>query len=258
MSQKVGKTLVPLIDRTLGCHRICVCSRGVLTLRLLTRSAVSCVEVPFWSDFHHPLAWHELPQEHHRTFSCKTTLWRPWSHVSRGTRTILLRPSNSTLECASLIRSHTLAGHLAVHFVKGGWRPPGFKFRPVARKHKTRISRDEESSEDDRPFLPRFLLQEIIFSHSPYEGVSHNRSNLQWDLLCRSDWLRVRGVAETECERMRASQIRGASSSVPGGPSASGAWADQTAVPPVAQTHPRLRIKLLEIVSGSGRRMVTK
>ena len=37
------------------------------------------------------------------------------------------------------------------------------------------IPRDEDSSEDDRPFLPRFLLQEIIFAHTPYEGVSHNR-----------------------------------------------------------------------------------
>ena len=52
------------------------------------------------------------------------------------------------------------------------------------------ISRDEESSEEDRPFLPRFLLQEIIFAHSPYEGVFHNRPSLQGNLLCRSDWLR--------------------------------------------------------------------
>ena len=29
------------------------------------------------------------------------------------------------------------------------------------------IPRDEESSEEDRPFLPRFLLQEIVFAHSP-------------------------------------------------------------------------------------------
>ena len=32
------------------------------------------------------------------------------------------------------------------------------------------ISRDEESSEDDRPFLPRILIQETIFAHSTYEG----------------------------------------------------------------------------------------
>ena len=35
------------------------------------------------------------------------------------------------------------------------------------------IPRDEESSEDDRTFPPRFLQQEIIFAHSPYEGVFH-------------------------------------------------------------------------------------
>ena len=61
------------------------------------------------------------------------------------------------------------------------------------------IPRDEESSEEDRPFLPRFLLQEIIFAHSPYEGVFHNRPGLQGNLLCRSDWLRLRGISETEC-----------------------------------------------------------
>ena len=33
------------------------------------------------------------------------------------------------------------------------------------------ILQDEESSEENRPFLPRFLLQEIIFAHSPYEGL---------------------------------------------------------------------------------------
>ena len=31
------------------------------------------------------------------------------------------------------------------------------------------ILRDEESSEEDRPFLSRFLLQEMIFAHSRYE-----------------------------------------------------------------------------------------
>ena len=32
------------------------------------------------------------------------------------------------------------------------------------------IPRDVESSEEDRPFLPRFFLQEVIFAHSPYGG----------------------------------------------------------------------------------------
>ena len=63
----------------------------------------------------------------------------------------------------------------------------------------TLIPRDEESSEEDRPFLRRFLLQEIIFAHSPCEGVFHNRPSLQGNRLCRSEWLRLRGISETEC-----------------------------------------------------------
>ena len=39
---------------------------------------------------------------------------------------------------------------------------------------KTLIPRDEESSEEDRPLLPRFLSQEIICAHSPFERVFHN------------------------------------------------------------------------------------
>ena len=34
------------------------------------------------------------------------------------------------------------------------------------------IHRGEEPSEDDKPFLPRFLLQEIIFAHSPSFQIS--------------------------------------------------------------------------------------
>ena len=59
------------------------------------------------------------------------------------------------------------------------------------------ISRDEESSEEDMPFLPRFLLQAIIFAHSPYGGLFSNWPSLQGNLLCRSDWLRFRGISET-------------------------------------------------------------
>ena len=61
------------------------------------------------------------------------------------------------------------------------------------------IPRDEESSEENRPFLPRFLLQAIVFAHSPYGGLFPNRPSLQGNLLCRSDWLRLRGISETEC-----------------------------------------------------------
>ena len=61
------------------------------------------------------------------------------------------------------------------------------------------LPRLEESCEKDRPFLPRLLLQEIIFAHSPYGGVFHNGPSLQENLLCRSDWLCLRGIWETEC-----------------------------------------------------------
>ena len=54
------------------------------------------------------------------------------------------------------------------------------------------------ASEEDRPFLQRFLLQEIVFAHSPYEGDLHNRPRLQGNLLCRSEWLHPRGISETE------------------------------------------------------------
>ena len=61
------------------------------------------------------------------------------------------------------------------------------------------VPRDEESTKENRPFLPRFLLQEIIFAHSPYERVFPNRPSLQGNFLCKSDWLRLRGIAETDC-----------------------------------------------------------
>ena len=78
--------------------------------------------------------------------------------------------------------------------------PPRHQFHSAVRQRTgSRISRDEESSEEDRPFLPRFWLQEIILAHSPYEGVFHNWPSLQGNLLCRSDSLRLRGIAETEC-----------------------------------------------------------
>ena len=36
----------------------------------------------------------------------------------------------------------------------------------------------------------------MIFAHSPYRGLCPNRPG---NLLCRSDWLRLRGISETEC-----------------------------------------------------------
>ena len=55
------------------------------------------------------------------------------------------------------------------------------------------IPRTEESSEEDKPFLLRFLLQAIIFAR-----LFPNRPSLQGNLLCTSDWLRLRGISATE------------------------------------------------------------
>ena len=53
--------------------------------------------------------------------------------------------------------------------------------------------------EDDTPFLPHLLLKEIFFAHSANEGVYPNQPRHQANLLCRTDWLCLRGIAATEC-----------------------------------------------------------
>ena len=53
--------------------------------------------------------------------------------------------------------------------------------------------------EDVIPFLPRFLLQEIIFEHCPYDDLYPKQPRLRGNLLCKTDWLRLRRIAGTEC-----------------------------------------------------------
>ena len=82
--------------------------------------------------------------------------------------------------------------------------PLGIPFHSAVRQRTgSRLSAltpwDEESSEEDTPFLPRFLLQEPIFAHNSNEGHSHNRPGLLRNLLCRLDRLHSRGISETEC-----------------------------------------------------------
>ena len=128
------------------------------------------------------------------------------------------------------------------------------------------IPRDEESSEEEQTVPTEMLVARDYLRAQPVEGVFHNRPCLQVNLLCRSDWLRMRGIAETECmilpvrelaafslvQCMRPAQSRGAllGAMVPVGPSASrripagshiqclglGAWAEQTAPALGAQT----------------------
>ena len=57
----------------------------------------------------------------------------------------------------------------------------------------------DEPTEDVKPFLPRFLLQEVTTKHSPHDDLHPNQPVLWGNLLCRADWLRLRGIAGTEC-----------------------------------------------------------
>ena len=88
------------------------------------------------------------------------------------------------------------------------------------------IPDSDEPTEDAKPFLPRFLLKETLFVHSPYDP---NQPRLRRNLLCRTDWLRRRGISCTRCailsirenrrlssvHRMRTSQLRGAPHGAP-------------------------------------------
>ena len=56
-------------------------------------------------------------------------------------------------------------------------------------------SNNDEPDADAAPFLPRFLLQEIIFAHCRYLL----QPSLRGILLCKSDWLCLRGIAGCEC-----------------------------------------------------------
>ena len=54
---------------------------------------------------------------------------------------------------------------------------------------------EQDLAPPDALFPPRFLVQETIFAHSPYEGVYPNQPRLQG----RADWHCLRGIAPTEC-----------------------------------------------------------
>ena len=144
----------------------------------------------------------------------------------------------------------------------------------------------KESSEEKGPFLPRFLLQEIIFAHSPYEGLLQSakparESPVQMRLasLARNCGDRVhdppssRASCLSTVQHMPTSQTRGALPcvSVSASPSASRrlslavrtrttalVWGLGQSRPPGAQTvlATRLRFGPLETASGSRRRKV--
>ena len=56
--------------------------------------------------------------------------------------------------------------------------------------------RNDEFHADVVPFLPRFLLQELIFAHCPDQP----RRPIRGKFLTKSDWLSLRGIAGTECD----------------------------------------------------------
>ena len=61
------------------------------------------------------------------------------------------------------------------------------------------LCRRDRPGEEDKAFLPRFLLQEIIFAHCAFDDIYPNQPRLLLNLMCRTDWLRLRGNAGTEC-----------------------------------------------------------
>ena len=61
------------------------------------------------------------------------------------------------------------------------------------------IPNGDGPGEDVIQFLPRFLLQEIIFAQCPYENLFLNQPRLGGNLLCRADWFCLRGTASCEC-----------------------------------------------------------
>ena len=65
------------------------------------------------------------------------------------------------------------------------------------------ISRDDESSEDDRPFLPRFLPQEIIFAHRP---IRRGLSQLAMPAGESSMQIRLASLARVGRENARSSR----------------------------------------------------
>ena len=47
---------------------------------------------------------------------------------------------------------------------------------------------------DDKPFQPRFLLQDLVFAHSEELGTP----SIEGSLLHKTDWLAMGGVASCE------------------------------------------------------------
>ena len=132
------------------------------------------------------------------------------------------------------------------------------------------ISRDEESSDEDRRFLPRFLLQAIIFARSPYGGFFFLTGQACRRVCCTDqigfacEELRRRSARSSRFEStlpflgaVCATQLKAGErssarplrlSTIPAGSQIQclglGAWAEQTAPALGAQTVPTTQIRI--------------
>ena len=75
-------------------------------------------------------------------------------------------------------------------------RPQFHDLRTRGRLSWALLPNSDEPGEDA---TPSFLLQEIIFAHCPHDDLYLTQPRLQEHLLCRADWLCLRGNASCEC-----------------------------------------------------------
>ena len=69
------------------------------------------------------------------------------------------------------------------------------------RSREALIPREEEFSEEDKPFQPRLLLQEITFAHSPHERVFQNWPTCRGIFCDDPPGLRIRYFSSVQCVR---------------------------------------------------------
>ena len=81
---------------------------------------------------------------------------------------------------------------------------PGCRLCPYGRKRTGNrlfvgIESRQRRTHRRRHAVPRFLLQKIIFIHSPYDDLYPNKPRLRGNLFMQDGWHRLRGTAGTEC-----------------------------------------------------------
>ena len=62
------------------------------------------------------------------------------------------------------------------------------------------IPNSDSLGEDVKPFLPRFLLQELIVAHCPFDDLYPDQPDDFGKIFCcRTDWLQLRRTVDTQC-----------------------------------------------------------